>query len=207
MRREGYRTLASTKGEEALELARKTKPDAITLDVFMPEIDGWAVLSKLKDDPELADIPVIMLTFAEDRTRGLSLGASEYLGKPIDTVELLSALKEHCPIVSTPRVLVVEDEAATREMICRVLGREAWQIDEAVNGLDALQRLSEAVSDVILLDLMMPEMDGFEFLARMRKNPDWKDIPVIIVTAKNPVPRGPRAPEWFGPDFDPQGWG
>ncbi|WP_298856146.1 response regulator [uncultured Ruegeria sp.] len=184
MRREGYRTLASTKGEEALELARKTKPDAITLDVFMPAIDGWAVLSKLKDDPELADIPVIMLTFAEDRTRGLSLGASEYLGKPIDTVELLSALKEHCPIVSTPRVLVVEDEAATREMICRVLGKEGWQIDEAVNGLDALQRLSEAVSDVILLDLMMPEMDGFEFLARMRKNPDWKDIPVIIVTAK-----------------------
>ncbi|WP_299989101.1 response regulator [uncultured Ruegeria sp.] len=184
MRREGYRILASTKGEEALELARKTKPDAITLDVFMPEIDGWAVLSKLKDDPELADIPVIMLTFAEDRTRGLSLGASEYLGKPIDTVELLSALKEHCPIVSTPGVLVVEDEAATREMICRVLGKEGWQIDEAVNGLDALQRLSEAVSDVILLDLMMPEMDGFEFLARMRKNPDWKDIPVIIVTAK-----------------------
>ncbi len=184
LRREGYRTLASTKGEEALKLARKAKPDAITLDVFMPEIDGWAVLSKLKDDPELADIPVIMLTFAEDRTRGLSLGASEYLGKPIDTVELLNALKEHCPARPTQKALVVEDEAATREMICRVLSKEGWQVEQAVNGMDALRHLSKTVPDVILLDLMMPEMDGFEFLARMRKNPDWKDIPVIVVTAK-----------------------
>ncbi|WP_058282982.1 response regulator [Ruegeria denitrificans] len=182
--REGYRVLASTNGEEALELARTNRPDAITLDVFMPEIDGWAVLSKFKDDPELADIPVIMLTFAEDRKKGLSLGASEYLGKPIDTVELLNALKEHCPTMPTPRVLIVEDEAATRELICRVLGKEGWQIDEAVNGLDALQRLSETVPDVILLDLMMPEMDGFEFLTRMRKTPEWTNVPVVIVTAK-----------------------
>ncbi len=184
LRREGYRTLATTKGEEALQLARKTKPDAITLDVFMPGVDGWAVLSKLKDDPELADIPVIMLTFAEDRSRGLSLGASEYLGKPIDTVELLNALKEHCPALPSPRVLVVEDEAATREMICRVLGKGGWQVEQAVNGLDALQQLSVSAPDVILLDLMMPEMDGFEFLAGMKKNPDWKNIPVIVVTAK-----------------------
>lgn len=184
LRREGYRVLASIKGDEALELARKSQPDAITLDVFMPEIDGWAVLSKLKDDPDLANIPVIMLTFAEDRTRGLSLGASEYLGKPIDTVELLSALKEHCPTLPAPRMLVVEDEAATRELICRVLGKEGWQIEQAVNGLDALQHLSASLPDVILLDLMMPKMDGFEFLARMRKNSDWKDIPVIVVTAK-----------------------
>ncbi len=184
LRREGYRVLASTKGDEALELARKFRPDAITLDVFMPEIDGWAVLSKLKDDPDLTVIPVIMLTFAEDRTRGLSLGASEYLGKPIDTVTLLNALKEHCPPRPVPRALVVEDEAATREMICRVLGKEGWQIEQAVNGLDALQHLSASVPDVILLDLLMPEMDGFEFLAGMRKNPDWRDIPVIVVTAK-----------------------
>ncbi len=183
--REGYRVLASANGDEALELARTTRPDAITLDVFMPEIDGWAVLSKLKDDPELRDIPVIMLTFAEDRKRGLSLGASEYLGKPIETTELLSVLKEHCPTLPTPRVLVVEDEAATRELICRVLEKEGWQIDEAINGLDALQRLSQFVPDVILLDLMMPEMDGFEFLAGIRKNPEWKNIPVIIVTAKS----------------------
>ncbi|WP_170578574.1 response regulator [Ruegeria arenilitoris] len=184
LRREGYRVLASTRGDNALELARKTKPDAITLDVFMPEIDGWAVLSKLKDDPELADIPVIMLTFAEDRTRGLSLGASEYLSKPIDTVELLNALKEHCPALPTPRALVVEDEATTRELICRVLSKEGWKVEQAINGLDALQNLSKSVPDVILLDLMMPEMDGFEFLAGMRKNPNWKDIPVIVVTAK-----------------------
>ncbi|WP_170773195.1 response regulator [Ruegeria lacuscaerulensis] len=184
LRREGYRVLASTRGEDALELARKTRPDAITLDVFMPEIDGWAVLSKLKDDPELAEIPVIMLTFADDRSRGLSLGASEYLGKPIDTVELLNALKQHCSAQPSTRVLVVEDEAATREMICRVLAKEGWQIDQAINGLDALNQMSKSTPDVILLDLMMPEMDGFEFLAGMRKNPDWGEIPVIVVTAK-----------------------
>ncbi|WP_170381976.1 response regulator [Ruegeria atlantica] len=184
LRKEGYRILASTKGEDALALARATKPDAITLDVFMPEIDGWAVLSKLKEDPELSEIPVIMLTFAEDRTKGLSLGASEYLGKPIDTVELLNALKQHCPVVPAPRVLVVEDETATRELICRVLSKDGWQIEEAVNGMDALRCLSESVPDVILLDLLMPEMNGFEFLANMRKNTDWKEIPVIVVTAK-----------------------
>ena len=182
--KEGYRVLSSTKGEDALKLAREAKPDAITLDVFMPEIDGWAVLSKLKADPELAEIPVIMLTFAEDRTRGLSLGASEYLNKPIDALELLNALKEHSPSRTTPRALVVEDEAATREMICRVLAKEGWQAEQAVNGLDALQHLTTSVPDVILLDLMMPEMDGFEFLTGMRKNPDWLDIPVIVVTAK-----------------------
>lgn len=182
--KEGYRVLSSTKGEDALKMARETKPDAITLDVFMPEIDGWAVLSRLKADPELAEIPVIMLTFAEDRTRGLSLGASEYLSKPIDTLKLLNALKEHSAVLPTTRALVVEDEAATREMICRVLAKEGWQVEQAVNGLDALQHLSKSVPDVILLDLMMPEMDGFEFLAGMRKNPDWTDIPVIVVTAK-----------------------
>ncbi|WP_170328563.1 response regulator [Ruegeria arenilitoris] len=184
LRKEGYRVLSSTKGEDALKLAREAKPDAITLDVFMPKIDGWAVLSQLKDDPELADIPVIMLTFAEDRTKGLSLGASEYLGKPIDTLELLNALKEHCPTRPSRRALIVEDEAATREMIGRVLGKEGWQVEQAVNGLDALQQLAKSVPDVILLDLMMPEMDGFEFLAGMRKNPDWAAIPVIVVTAK-----------------------
>ena len=185
LRRDGYRVVAATRGDDALAMARKTMPDAITLDVFMPEIDGWVVLSKLKEDPDLAEIPVIMLTFADDRSKGLSLGASEYLGKPIDPGELLNALQAHCPVSQSSRVLVVEDEAATREMVCRVLTKAGWQTDEAVNGLAALDSLSDAVPDVILLDLLMPEMDGFDFLARLRRNPDWSDIPVIVVTAKS----------------------
>nr|WP_254436319.1 response regulator [Ruegeria arenilitoris] len=124
LRKDRCRVLSSTKGEDAMLLAREAKPDTITLDVFMPKFDGWAVLSQLKEYPELADIPFIMLTIAEDNTKGFSLGASEYLGKPFDTLELLNALKEHCPIRPSPRALIVKDKAATRELIGRALGKE-----------------------------------------------------------------------------------
>ena len=188
LRREGYRVAAATCGEDALSLAREIKPDAITLDVFMPRMDGWAVLSRIKEDPDLTHIPVIMLTFSTDGSKGLSLGASEYLSKPIDPVELLEALQVHCPVRESARILVVEDEDAIREMICRVLEREGFRTVEAVNGVMALECLSASTPDVILLDLLMPEMDGFEFLNGMRRNPAWKGVPVIVVTAKTLTP-------------------
>ncbi len=184
LRRDGYRVASATSGAEALAKSREARPDAITLDVLMPEMDGWAVLSELKEDPALATIPVIMLTFVDDRIRGLSLGASEYLGKPIDRTKLLTALKAHCPKRHSPVVLIVEDEDATREMICRILRKEGYRTMEAVNGLLAFERLSESAPDAIILDLLMPGMDGFEFLARLRRNSDWQAMPVIVVTAK-----------------------
>ena len=182
--RGGYRVETVASGEEALTAARALRPDAITLDVLMPTMDGWAVLSALKDDPELASIPVIMVTIVDDRSIGFSLGASDYLNKPVDADKLIGLLKKHCPEKTRRRVLIVEDDPATRELICRMLGGEQWDIDEAENGLVGLARLEQDLPDIILLDLMMPEMDGFEFVSAIRNDDRWCDIPVIVVTAK-----------------------
>ncbi len=180
----GYRVATAGGGEDGLNCARELRPDAITLDVLMPGMDGWAVLSALKDDAELSDIPVIMVSMVDDRSLGYSLGAADYLNKPVEHERLLAVLKKHCPEKDRGQVLIVEDDAATREMMRRVLEREGWETAEAENGLVGLERLAEAAPGAILLDLMMPEMDGFEFLAKLRESEAWQGIPVIVVTAK-----------------------
>ncbi len=182
--RSGYRVETASGGEQALALAREVEPDAITLDVLMPTMDGWAVLAALKDDPALAAIPVIMVTIVDDRSIGFSLGASDYLNKPVDADKLIALLRKHCPEKARRRVLIVEDDEATRDVIRRMLGDGQWEMAEAENGLVGLERLAEAVPDVILLDLMMPEMDGFEFISAIRRDDRWRDIPVIVITAK-----------------------
>ena len=182
--RSGYRVETAAGGEQALARAREIAPDAITLDVLMPTMDGWAVLAALKDDPELAAIPVIMVTIVDDRSIGFSLGASDYLNKPVDADKLIALLRKHCPEKARRRVLIVEDDEATRDVIRRRLGDEQWEMAEAENGLEGLERLAGAIPDVILLDLMMPEMDGFEFIAALRADARWRDIPVIVITAK-----------------------
>ncbi|MFP6742580.1 MAG: response regulator [Alphaproteobacteria bacterium] len=180
-----YHVDAVSSGEQALARARETRPDAITLDVLMPTMDGWAVLSALKDDPDLAAIPVIMVSIVDDRSIGFSLGASDYLNKPVDGDKLIKLLAKYCPEASRRRVLVVEDDVATRDVITRTLDAKTWTASRAENGLVGLERLAEATPDVILLDLMMPEMDGFEFIAAIRGDDRWRDIPVIVVTAKS----------------------
>ncbi len=182
--RGGYRVVEAANGEEALRLAREISPDAITLDVLMPQMDGWAVLGALKEDPELEKIPVTMLTIVDDQRIGFSLGASDYLTKPIDREKLLAVLARLCPDKGGMRVLVIEDDAPTRELVRRALESRDWRVAEAENGVVGLQRMGEAPPDLVLLDLMMPEMDGFEFLSRMRQNERWREIPVVVVTAK-----------------------
>ena len=180
----GYRVASAAGGDDGLKRARELRPDAITLDVLMPGTDGWAVLSALKDDAELSNIPVIMISMLDDRSLGYSLGAADYLNKPVEQGRLLSVLRKHCPARGSGHVLLVEDDPAAREMIRRMLDKEGWRSAEAENGLVGLERLAEEIPAAILLDLMMPEMDGFEFLARLRKNKAWRKIPVIVVTAK-----------------------
>ena len=180
----GYRVATAAGGDDGLKRARELRPDAITLDVLMPGTDGWAVLSALKDDAELSTIPVIMVSMLDDRSLGYSLGAADYLNKPVEQGRLLSVLRKHCPVRGSGHVLLVEDDPATREMIRRMLDKEGWRSAEAENGLVGLERLAEEIPAAILLDLMMPEMDGFEFLAQLRKNKAWRSIPVIVVTAK-----------------------
>jgi signal transduction histidine kinase/DNA-binding response OmpR family regulator len=182
--REGFTVVTAAGGMEGLTRARELHPAAITLDVMMPDLDGWTVLAALKGDPALADIPVVLVTILDERTRGMALGATDYMVKPIDRERLLGVLRM---LSSRPagRLLLVEDDDATRAVLREILAREGWTIVEAENGRIALDRVGEALPDVIVLDLMMPEMDGFEFLAELRSRADGRDIPVLVVTAKD----------------------
>ena len=181
---EGYRVLTATDGEEGLRLAREQRPDLITLDVMMPHVDGWSVLQQLKDDPELAAIPVILLTMTDERNLGFALGASEYLTKPIDRDQLAEVLRKYEGGDPSAPALVVDDEPANRDILRKGLERAGWSVVEAENGQVALDRVAEAVPRLILLDLMMPVMDGFEFVAELRKNEAWRQVPVLVITAK-----------------------
>ncbi len=183
---EGYHVVTTARGEEGLKLAKDIKPNIITLDVMMPEMDGWGVLALLKADPELADIPVIMLTIIDNKSMGYALGASEYLTKPINPVRLREILKKYlkppCPI------LVVEDEESIRLMMVDTLKAEGWEVYEAENGRVALEKMEKHQPELVILDLMMPEMDGFEFLELARRHEEWRDIPVVVVTAMTLTP-------------------
>jgi CheY-like chemotaxis protein len=184
LRKSGFRVATAHSGEEGLKQARKLRPDAITLDVLMPGMDGWQVLSRLKEDSELSEIPVVMVSILDNRNLGYSLGAADFLNKPVDHKRLRAVLARHCTDGAASHVLVVEDEPAAREMMRRMVERNGWQVSEAENGRQGIERLRANVPDAILLDLMMPEMDGFEFLSRIRRNRKWRGIPVIVVTAK-----------------------
>ncbi len=180
--REGFRVVTAAGGEEGLRRARELRPDAITLDVMMPGMDGWAVLSALKADQDVADVPVIMLTIVDDRNLGYALGASDYLTKPIDRDRLVTVLKQHR---RDRPVLVVDDDAGLRQLLRRMLEPEGYAVVEAENGRVALERLRDVSPSVVLLDLMMPEMDGFEFVAELRRHEAWRAIPVVVITARD----------------------
>jgi signal transduction histidine kinase/DNA-binding response OmpR family regulator len=187
--KEGFRVLVANNGQDGLKMARENHPNVITLDVLMPGMDGWAVIRALKSDPDLSSIPVIMITMADDRSLGYALGASDYITKPIDR-DRLAASVARFRLGGTPgSVLVVEDDPSTRELMVRTLAGDGWKVAEAENGKVALQRLEAHVPDLILLDLMMPEMDGFEFVSRIRDSERWRSIPVVVVTAKDITPQ------------------
>ena len=182
--KEGYDVRLAADGKTGLEMARTLKPRVIILDVMMPGMDGWAVLSVLKSDPDLHGIPVILATMIEDKQMGFALGAQEYLTKPVERERLISVLKRYQKPGDLRPVLVVEDDPDTREIVRRVLERENFPVLTAANGRLALEQLADGLPSLVLLDLMMPEMDGFEFLRVLRANPDWREIPVAVLTAK-----------------------
>ena len=182
--KDGFNVVKATSGEQGLLLAHELQPVAITLDVIMPDMDGWSVLRALKADPVLCDIPVIMLTMLEDRTRGYSLGAVDYLTKPVNREELQKALSRYSSDDVGSKVLLVDDEVEGRELMAHNLEKAGWAVSEAGNGQEALDIMNSVQPQLILLDLMMPVMDGFGFLSAMRARPEWQHIPVIVVTAK-----------------------
>jgi len=172
-------------GRTGLALAKQLKPAVITLDVMMPHLDGWSVLSALKGDPATAEIPVIMLTIVDDKQMGFALGAADYFTKPIDFERLHHVLEKYRQPANPQTVLLVEDDGNMREMLRRTLEKEGWRVVEAPNGRVGLEKLSACSPALILLDLMMPEMDGFEFMDGLRRRQDWQPIPVIVITAKD----------------------
>jgi CheY-like chemotaxis protein len=189
LEKEGFRVETATQGLAALEAARRLRPGLITLDVVMPDVSGWDILSALKADPELADTPIIMLATADEISKGFALGARDYLTTPIERDQLGALLRKHRLTPATPQpVLIVEDDEPTRLIIRRILEREGWPVQEAANGQAALEQISQNPPALILLDLMMPEMDGFEFMLRLRQQGHNRAIPVVVITAKNLTP-------------------
>jgi CheY-like chemotaxis protein len=180
--RDGFDVVTAENGVQGLARARVMHPCAITLDVMMPDIDGWAVLAALKGDPALADIPVVLVSIVDDRQRGYTLGAAEYMVKPIDRERLSSTLRSLCGR-TTGHLLLVEDDDTARAIVRQGLERDGWRVTEAANGRVALECLRSTRPHAIVLDLMMPEIDGFEFIAELRGQQDWRKIPVIVVTA------------------------
>jgi signal transduction histidine kinase/CheY-like chemotaxis protein len=182
--KEGFRVITAPDGPTGLELARREQPVVITLDLLMPGMDGWTVLGALKAQEDLAHIPVIMLTILDEQRIGFALGAAEYLTKPIERDRLVAVLRRYSRNPGLP-VLVVEDDSATRAVLGRALSGEGRVVREAENGRVALDYLKRETPGLILLDLMMPEMDGFELLAALRERPEWEKIPVVVITAKD----------------------
>jgi len=180
-----YRVIEAADGDNAVRLARDERPAAITLDVRMPGTDGWQVLRDLK--AASLNIPVVLVTFVRQRQRALALGADGYVVKPIDKTRLLEAMRTAIPHGSGP-VLVVEDDPASRELLTRVLSEEGWEVSAVADGQEAVDTLADMTPCAVLLDLMMPRMDGFTFLEHFRADARFENVPVIVVTAKTLTP-------------------
>ena len=182
--RQGYTVTVADNGPIGLLRAREMKPDVITLDIAMPEMDGWSVLSVLKNDPDLGEIPIVILTMVDNKNLGYALGATEYLMKPIDRERLAAVLRKYSRLRCDP-ILVVEDDPNTRDLLRVILTKDGWNVQTAENGRVALEKATNARPGLVLLDLMMPEMDGFAFLEEFRKLPSTGEVPVIVLTAKD----------------------
>ena len=182
----GYRVIHARDGAEALATLRKTPPDVVTLDVMMPNVDGWSVLAEMKSDHTLAHIPVIMLTIVDDRNLGWSLGASEYMTKPIDRERLVTLVHRFTNRSADAVVLIVDDDPEVRNVISATLRSAGLKTAEAANGRAAVDWLAaNPPPNLVLLDLMMPEMDGFQFLEHFSTHPNQLRMPVVVLTAKD----------------------
>jgi signal transduction histidine kinase/CheY-like chemotaxis protein len=183
--KEGWTLAFAESGQEELRLAKKLLPKVICLDILMPSMDGWSVLSALKSDPELENIPVVILSMTNHRQLGYALGASEILMKPVARDQLIVLMDKYISHRNDQSVLVIEDDNTTSEMMTKLLQKEGYTVTQASNGRFALESMALEIPQLILLDLMMPEMDGFQFIAELRKHEAWSDIPIVVLTAKS----------------------
>jgi len=184
LERSGFTVVTASGGREGLRLVRELRPAAVTLDILMPDLDGWTVLAAIKGDPVLSGTPVVLMSIVDQKNRGYALGAADYLVKPVDRAKLVETLTGICG-ATAGRVLLVDDDEVVRRSVCQALEPIGWKVTEAENGQAAVESLTATRPDVIILDLMMPKMDGFEFLDELRGQPDRQDIPVVVITAKD----------------------
>ncbi len=192
LEREGLLVETAADGPTALAKARELRPALVTLDILLPGMDGWDVLAEMKADPDLSGIPVLMVSVMDEKDRGYALGAVDFLTKPVDRNDLRKVLLRCGLSDANRRVLVVEDDAASRALLRRGLESDGWTVEEAPEGGEALKHIEAAMPGLIILDLMMPGMDGFQFLGVLRANPEWVGIPVIVVTARDLTPEDRR---------------
>lgn len=185
LEREGFAVITAASGEEALARIQADKPLAVLLDVMMPGLDGWHVLKTIRENPETKDIPVIMQTVLDDRNFAYTLGASGYLKKPIRRHQLMDALQAFvAPPSANHEVLIVDDDPAANEQLVAMLGRDGWNCRVAISSADGLKALAANPPDLVLVDLNMPEMDGYAFVRAVRHQPEFNDLPVVVMTAE-----------------------
>ena len=184
LEQEGWKTVQAANATDALQLARESRPILITLDIMMPDASGWWVLEKLREEPSTAGIPVLVVTIVEDQRLVFALGASDYLAKPYDKGTMIAKIHRLLPELDGKRVLVVDDDPDARAMLGRMLKEEHAEIVLAQNGDEAMAMIARSPVDLVLLDLMMPGMSGFEMVARLRAQPELAHIPIMIVSAK-----------------------
>ena len=187
LKREGFSVTGAADGQAGLTLARALRPQAILLDVEMPRMDGWSVLHALRQDPVLVDTPIVMVSVKNEQSLAYALGATDYLTKPVDWERLKRVLDRVQP-QRDGTILVIDDDEGARERMRFTLSREGWTVVEAGDGQQALERLDGVTPCLVLLDLMMPVMDGFDFLKRLRQRPDGGLVPVVVLTAKDVTP-------------------
>jgi len=188
--REGFKALVAQRGSDAIELAREFNPTAISLDVFLPDMLGWAVLSNLKQDPKLRHIPVQIITVDENRQHGLSRGAFCFVNKPATTEGLESAfarIKEYC-LPRKKRLLVVEDDPLDQISIKELLAGDDIEILTASTGAEALAALKDGPIDCVVLDLLLPDISGYDVLSRIRDDQEIRDVPVVVFTGRELSP-------------------
>ncbi|MBW2647175.1 MAG: response regulator, partial [Deltaproteobacteria bacterium] len=182
---EEYRVVGLSSSEKAVEKAKEVRPLAITLDILMPKKDGWQVLRELKDSPETQDVPVIILSIVDDKRLGFSLGATEYIVKPVGSQVLLRKLRNLEKMRKIKRVLVVDDEPETVRLIGHVLKEAEYQVTTAYNSKDAINSIQDFRPDLVVLNLTMPEVSGFDVIEYLKTGKDVKDIPLIVLTHKD----------------------
>ncbi len=191
---QGMSVECAASGIEGLHLARALLPSAITLDIVMPEMDGWDVLTECKADPLLAEIPVIMVSIIDEKTKGFALGVADYLVKPVEHDRLIRLIQQHSRpahpnfMPHDRSILVVEDDVNLRTMLRRVLSGAGWDVVEAPTGQAALDWVSSNTPALIILDLMLPELDGIQVIERLQAMQNGQSTPIVVVTAKDLTP-------------------